>query len=164
MSAPLTAEAIDAARTPAGGWTKAQLAQWGVPWPPPKGWRKRLIADGIAVGKKKFPTITMIEAGVVEAARWTIEDSLSDMVSSVYEAMENQRRNDEAMAASLRWSLPVGKLGEPFFIPTTHTVITQDDFSVPRASRPLCAACHQETCHHNDLEYAGIVPEPEEAA
>jgi hypothetical protein len=23
--------------------TKAQLAQWGVPWPPPKGWRKRLL-------------------------------------------------------------------------------------------------------------------------
>ena len=23
-------------------WTRAQLAEWGVPWPPPKGWRKRL--------------------------------------------------------------------------------------------------------------------------
>ena len=30
------------ARTRAGGWTKATLAQWGVPWPPPKGWRRRL--------------------------------------------------------------------------------------------------------------------------
>lgn len=35
-------EAIEAARTPAGGWTKAQLAEWGVPWPPPKGWRAAL--------------------------------------------------------------------------------------------------------------------------
>jgi hypothetical protein len=37
---------IRAARTPAGGWTKAQLAAWGVPWPPPKGWQDRLV-DGI---------------------------------------------------------------------------------------------------------------------
>lgn len=29
-------------RTKAGGWTKATLAGWGVPWPPPKGWLKRL--------------------------------------------------------------------------------------------------------------------------
>jgi hypothetical protein len=25
--------------------TKAQLAQWGVPWPPPQGWRKRLLRE-----------------------------------------------------------------------------------------------------------------------
>lgn len=35
-------EEIAEARTPAGGWTRAQLSEWGVPWPPPKGWRKRL--------------------------------------------------------------------------------------------------------------------------
>lgn len=38
-----TVEEIEAARTPAGGYTQAQLAEWGVPWPPPKGWRQRLI-------------------------------------------------------------------------------------------------------------------------
>jgi hypothetical protein len=38
---PTDAE-IEAARTPAGGWTREQLAAWGVPWPPPKGWRKNL--------------------------------------------------------------------------------------------------------------------------
>lgn len=43
---PTEAE-IDAARTPAGGWTKDQLAQWGVPWPPPKGWRKRLVRTSV---------------------------------------------------------------------------------------------------------------------
>jgi hypothetical protein len=37
-----TTEEIERARTPAGGWTRAQLAAWGVPWPPPKGWRKEL--------------------------------------------------------------------------------------------------------------------------
>lgn len=33
---------VEAARTLAGGWTRDQLAAWGVPWPPPKGWRQRL--------------------------------------------------------------------------------------------------------------------------
>jgi predicted RNA polymerase sigma factor len=37
-------EEIEAVRTPKGGWTKAQLAEWGVPWPPPRGWKKRLEA------------------------------------------------------------------------------------------------------------------------
>lgn len=33
---------IEAARTPAGGFTRAQLAAWGVAWPPPKGWKRQL--------------------------------------------------------------------------------------------------------------------------
>jgi tape measure domain-containing protein len=41
----VTADMIDAARTPNGGWTQAQLAAWGVSWPPVKGWKQRLI-DG----------------------------------------------------------------------------------------------------------------------
>lgn len=40
----LTKEQIDAGRSRAGGWTAKQLRQWGVPWPPPKGWRKALLA------------------------------------------------------------------------------------------------------------------------
>jgi len=34
---------IEAARTPAGGWTKDQLASWGVSWPPKKGWKAELM-------------------------------------------------------------------------------------------------------------------------
>jgi hypothetical protein len=36
---------IERAKTPNGGWTRDQLAQWGVMWPPPSGWKKRLIAE-----------------------------------------------------------------------------------------------------------------------
>lgn len=43
---PTLAE-IEAARTPAGGWTKATLAQWGVPWPPPKGWKEALVSRAV---------------------------------------------------------------------------------------------------------------------
>ncbi|MGH3974674.1 MAG: hypothetical protein ACRDS9_15290 [Pseudonocardiaceae bacterium] len=39
-----TAEEIDAARTAKGGWTREILAQWGVPWPPPKGWKTKAVA------------------------------------------------------------------------------------------------------------------------
>jgi very-short-patch-repair endonuclease len=41
LSGPTPAD-IAAAQTPAGGWTRESLAQWGVPWPPPAGWRKKL--------------------------------------------------------------------------------------------------------------------------
>ena len=33
----------DLTPTKNGGYTKAQLASLGVPWPPPKGWKKKLI-------------------------------------------------------------------------------------------------------------------------
>lgn len=39
----LTEEEIDGQMTPAGGWTRATLAGWGVPWPPPRGWRQALL-------------------------------------------------------------------------------------------------------------------------
>lgn len=41
---PTKAE-IEAGRSPAGGWTKAQLAEWGIPWPPPKGWKRKLAGQ-----------------------------------------------------------------------------------------------------------------------
>jgi hypothetical protein len=41
---------IEAAKTAKGGWTKAQLAEWGVPWPPPKGWKKALTTSGTRRG------------------------------------------------------------------------------------------------------------------
>jgi hypothetical protein len=49
----LTAEEIEARQSPKGGYTKATLASWGVPWPPPSGWKQALIAglplpDGLA--------------------------------------------------------------------------------------------------------------------
>lgn len=28
-----------------GGWTRDVLARWGVPWPPPRGWRRELEDD-----------------------------------------------------------------------------------------------------------------------
>jgi len=43
----ITEAEILAARTPKGAWTAKQLAEWGVPWPPPGGWKAQIIAHGI---------------------------------------------------------------------------------------------------------------------
>lgn len=39
-----TAEEVESARTPRAGWTRSQLAEWRVPWPPPTGWKEALLA------------------------------------------------------------------------------------------------------------------------
>jgi hypothetical protein len=41
----LTPEEVEAGRSPAGGFTKKQLAACGVPWPPPAGWLQALLRD-----------------------------------------------------------------------------------------------------------------------
>lgn len=42
----VTESEIENARTPNGGWTRETLEGWGVPWPPPKGWKADLIKNG----------------------------------------------------------------------------------------------------------------------
>ena len=44
----VTLEEVLAARTPRGGWTKKELAEWGIDWPPATGWIKRLTGDPAA--------------------------------------------------------------------------------------------------------------------
>ncbi len=39
----LTKEDIESKQTESGGYTKKQLKEWGIDWPPPKGWKERLI-------------------------------------------------------------------------------------------------------------------------
>ena len=39
----LTREEVEAGRSPAGGFTRKQLAAWGVPWPPPARWLGALL-------------------------------------------------------------------------------------------------------------------------
>lgn len=34
---------LDAAKSPNGGYTKAALMQWGIEWPPKKGWQQALL-------------------------------------------------------------------------------------------------------------------------
>jgi hypothetical protein len=47
MTTLITEEEIEKARTPRGGWTRLTLQAWGVPWPPPHGWRRHIVKFGI---------------------------------------------------------------------------------------------------------------------
>ena len=39
----ITDQQIEAGKSHRGGFTRKQLAAWGVGWPPPRGWRKALV-------------------------------------------------------------------------------------------------------------------------
>jgi len=47
MRTRITEDEIISKQTPKGGWKREQLAEWGVPWPPPKGWKERLLKNGL---------------------------------------------------------------------------------------------------------------------
>jgi len=45
-------------QTEAGGWTKESLAELGIPWPPPKGWKEHLESKGLSkpeYSRYRFP-------------------------------------------------------------------------------------------------------------
>lgn len=70
---PTEAE-IEAARTAKGGWTKDQLAQWGVSWPPSKGWKKLLAemtapAMSLAAYDEQGNVVFMVPLGPDEIER-----------------------------------------------------------------------------------------------
>lgn len=48
---------ILAARSPKGGWTKSQLFEWGIAYPPPRGWTRNLASDDSSIINKtsRFP-------------------------------------------------------------------------------------------------------------
>lgn len=41
----VTSDELEQAKTAAGGYTREQLAAWEVPWPLPKGWKKKLLTN-----------------------------------------------------------------------------------------------------------------------
>jgi hypothetical protein len=53
-SAGLSRERIEALRTIRGGWTRKQLEEWGIEWPPKKGWKRELEKRAEKSGLKLF--------------------------------------------------------------------------------------------------------------
>src|SRR5271165_7138267 len=58
---PLTDAQIEAGRSPKGGWTREQLAAWGVPWPPPKGWRWKLTRSDVKPIQYRNKTVYLLK-------------------------------------------------------------------------------------------------------
>lgn len=52
MRDDLTEADVEAGKSPKGGWTRATLESWGVPWPPPAGWKDALTAKSRAAIKE----------------------------------------------------------------------------------------------------------------
>jgi hypothetical protein len=61
----MTAEEINAAMTPNGGWTKSRLEEWGISWPPPKGWKTSLIAQAGEAGTAETTQIGSVHEQAV---------------------------------------------------------------------------------------------------
>ena len=86
MSEGISREEIEAARSSAGGWSRDQLAAWGVPWPPPKGWKRaliegRLIYNPVVNQNPSEPK----EFGVAEIdGAWFVIDSGHKPVSAAF--------------------------------------------------------------------------------
>lgn len=85
----MTREEIEAGRSEKGGFTKAQLAQWGVPWPPPQGWKEALLA-GRTMQEAGLPSIepSAIRGNV------SAHDLLRQVVLAVIEAGQAHILND----------------------------------------------------------------------
>lgn len=45
ITAAVSEADIIAAMTPKGGWKAKTLAGWGIAWPPPHGWRRKLVEN-----------------------------------------------------------------------------------------------------------------------
>jgi hypothetical protein len=79
----LSREEVEAGRSAAGGFTRARLAAWGVPWPPPAGWLQALLrgADDHSTAEKAFSmtaeTVTALKNfdGSSGTAAWTASRS-----------------------------------------------------------------------------------------
>ena len=104
----VTAEEIEAAKTPAGAWRKATLAAWGVAWPPEKGWKAALIAGQQPPARKDATDLHEIQRQLVSrigerpvgsASRFALMDA-ADRISLAIAAEERediaQARKDAA--------------------------------------------------------------------
>jgi hypothetical protein len=85
-----TRDEIEAAKTPAGAWTRETLAKWGIPWPPPKGWRRKLEAAADALVLENAPIENWspeFRSGYLQALRdirgWHQQTLMTDRVMSV---------------------------------------------------------------------------------
>lgn len=50
LSPLVTRDELEKARTANGGYSRRQLEEWGVPWPPPKGWKQVLLTPEDSLG------------------------------------------------------------------------------------------------------------------
>jgi len=58
---------IEALKSPEGGYTKEVLMSLGVPWPPPKGWKRKLIKQAKAMKRERKIFTSLERKAVLES-------------------------------------------------------------------------------------------------
>ena len=58
----MTHKEIEALQSEKGGYTRRTLASLGVPWPPPRGWKRRLASDETRAAKQASLTTTQVNS------------------------------------------------------------------------------------------------------
>ena len=79
----MTEAEIEAGKSPKGGFTRQQLAEWGVPWPTPKGWKKALMEgrDPSKINNKPDTgdLLRKVVLAVVESGNFDIIKEMDDV-------------------------------------------------------------------------------------
>jgi len=103
---------IDEGTTAKGGFTKKQLVEWGVPYPPPRGWKRALINYGFPYRPqyKRYRTPDLYDyVGDVDSAAqlWAegagtteISDVLGDDECAVYNSLDRIKIIAKEMVAA----------------------------------------------------------------
>lgn len=78
----LTREAIHAAASQGGGWSRAQLSLLGVSWPPQRGWLSRLIGTAIPDGTYAQFLALKSKPRILTAKRAKNDTSTPDLFAS----------------------------------------------------------------------------------
>jgi 5-methylcytosine-specific restriction endonuclease McrA len=110
---------IERNKTTNGGWTRQVLSSWGVPWPPPEGWKKTLedvykrgFTVGVVlecVGCRKAEYFTEYEDFPVcaECRKWEEEKYERDR-QSIRPIRQNKNRQNyqkEKIPTDFRWAI-----------------------------------------------------------
>lgn len=108
----ITKEEIDAAKTKNGGWSRETLNGWGIPWPPPNGWKAHLVEHGCGCSNCATNYTAALSAVSLVAkyaeilaqhhvARGAVADDRNEIAGAAYDV--RKQINDE-----------IGKLIAPF--------------------------------------------------
>lgn len=72
---------IQAKATPSGGWSRETLTEWGISWPPPKGWKERLLERGIPTKPWIGRATPMVQSEISECY-WLTDFPLSEIAEA----------------------------------------------------------------------------------
>lgn len=68
--ARLTRAELEAGKSPRGGYTRVQLAAWGIEWPPATGWQQLLLGEDPSTAGRPEPTGFVMEARRESVCDW----------------------------------------------------------------------------------------------